>query len=262
MRKRLGQYYSEGAHETDVRIELPVGSYIPKFHRRMSSPSGVLPPKIPPIEPEAAKRKFPWWRIEVAAAALATIVIAKATLTHKHVQPKSAFSQFWAPVFATRQPVLVCISSPVIYAPTLDVLKKGAMAHPGLYDSQLQWTMNPLELDPNTPLKWKDIAPLPDEFVGKAHVYTVASLAILFDRIHKPIQIKVGSDFFFNYLQNSPAVLLGAFDNPWSVRMAAELPFPFREQDGVIAEREARAASGVQERDPPTPRTSRWLHGS
>ena len=32
IRKRIAQYYHEPGHETEIRIDLPLGSYLPEFH--------------------------------------------------------------------------------------------------------------------------------------------------------------------------------------------------------------------------------------
>ena len=249
VRKRLGQYYTEEEHEPKVRIEIPVGSYIPEFHWGPPAHSTPALTDTPVIPQSAPRPKFGAWKtavmasvlailgITVAAGVLAMLGIKVAIVRRNPVQPPSPLDQFWAPVLATGQPVLICISSPVTFLPSLNFLKKNSQAHRGLYDSPLETELNPLQLDPNTPLEWKDIVSISDEEVAKVHVYAVVGLVELFDRIHKLSQVKIGSDISFNDLQNSPAVLLGAFDNPWSVRMTADLPFHFREQDRTIVEK-------------------------
>ncbi len=52
VRKRLAQYYHERSSSSQVRIELPVGSYVPEF--RWNSP-------VPPAEPET-----PWQSVSGA----------------------------------------------------------------------------------------------------------------------------------------------------------------------------------------------------
>jgi hypothetical protein len=237
VRKRLHQYYAEEEQAPAVRIELPVGSYIPKFHLPTSPDATPPQVKSPVIEQITPRTKRLGWKIAALAAAVVIIGIVVASTMRRHVQQKSQLDEFWAPVFATQQPVLICISSPVLYYPDLDLYAKANRSHPGLYDSEVKRAINPLQLDPNTALKWKEIEPRPDIFVSKVHVYNVALLSALFERIHKTSQVKVGSDLSYNDLQNSPAVLLGAFDNSWSVRMTAELPFYFQDRDGTIVER-------------------------
>jgi len=237
VRRRLGEYYAEEERAPEVRIELPVGSYIPRFHSNTAHLAETQTAASPAIEQERPRSKHLSWKIAAGTALVAILAIPLISTMRSHVQQKSPFNEFWAPAFATGQPILICISSPVLYIPGSDLYTESSHAHPGLYDSFSQRSVTALQLDPNTRLKWKDIEPRADVFVNKAHVYNVALLSALFERLHKTSQIKVGSDFSYNDLQNSPAVLLGAFDNPWSVRMAAELPFYFDDRDYTIVER-------------------------
>src|SRR6516162_8583858 len=54
IRKRLAQYYSEPRHRDQLRIELPIGSYIPEFHWPEGNPPAAVPvePLPPRLEPE------------------------------------------------------------------------------------------------------------------------------------------------------------------------------------------------------------------
>lgn len=62
VRKRLMRYYSESGVNSDLRLEIPVGSYIPDFHWTAQDPAvegPVLPPDpaldIPPVPPVASR---------------------------------------------------------------------------------------------------------------------------------------------------------------------------------------------------------------
>lgn len=48
IRQRIAQYYHEPGHETELRIELPLGSYVPVFHLAAAAP--VLTPAAGPSE--------------------------------------------------------------------------------------------------------------------------------------------------------------------------------------------------------------------
>src|SRR5260370_39393911 len=67
VRKRLAQYYQEaGPAANGLRIELPLGTYVPEFRTAGHS----VPPKI---EPPAAK-STPWLPLVLVIAALAGLV--------------------------------------------------------------------------------------------------------------------------------------------------------------------------------------------
>src|SRR6202041_1002060 len=85
IRKRIAQYYQEPGHETELRLSLPAGSYIPQFHwpqaAKETSHTEIVvaspPPaslSVEPLEvettPDQSRRGF--WR-PVTAAILATV---------------------------------------------------------------------------------------------------------------------------------------------------------------------------------------------
>ncbi len=107
LRKRVAQYYHEPAHDTELRIDLPPGSYVPEF-RPAGRPAAVAPIG-PPDSP--AKRLKPV-RLIAAGAAVACLGFM---LWLRPWVPKSAFAQFWDPVWDA--PGAVVISLPGRPAP-------------------------------------------------------------------------------------------------------------------------------------------------
>jgi hypothetical protein len=247
VRKRLAQYYSEEDSTAEVRIEIPVGSYVPKFHWKAVVPPDNPPvPEIPQVKQEAVQAKEEavsaepvrgkFGRVQIAlfASLLVFLGLACSIAIRRQSHEKSAFDEFWAPVFNTGQSALICLAAPVTYAVNSKLYALAASAHPGMYDTQVKRDSTPLELDPETPLRWKDLTPLPDYSVNKDDAYVAAELTDLFARIHKTSQVRIGRDFTYEDLRNSPAVLIGAFDNPWTMRVGSELPILFREPEGIV----------------------------
>jgi hypothetical protein len=230
VRRRLAEFYAGEERAPELQIELPVGSYIPKFHWR--SPADAAPPQDQTltVEQNAPQAKLWVWKAAVAATVLLILGITAAIIIRKNDHQKSSFEEFWAPVSTTGQPILICVPSPVGYAFTSNPYAKANQAHSGLYDSPAKRSITPLQLEPDTPLKWKDVIPLVDFYVNKDDAYVAAELSELFARIHKPSQPRFGSDFTYEDLRNSPAVLIGAFDNPWAVRIISDFPIVFREE--------------------------------
>ena len=230
VRRRLAQYYAEEEQTPEVRIEIPVGSYVPIFHWGPAENSLPPPSEIGATPRNAWRPKLRAWGTAVAAIVLVVLGIGTARMIQEFTHLRSSFDEFWAPVFTTGEPVLICLSSPVLYHPMPKLYMKGGQAHPGLYDTQVEQAVTVLQLDPNTPMEWKDIEPLTDIYVAKADTYAATDLTELFARIHKTSQVRIGRDFTYEDLRHSPAVLIGAFNNPWSIRMVAELPIYFSEQ--------------------------------
>ena len=158
VRKRLAVYYTEEEQTPEVRIEIPVGSYIPVFHWNPPAHS-KNPSAGDQVVSQIAQPRLRAWGILAAVIVLIVLGIALASTIRKNVPQKSQLDEFWAPVLATGQPVLICISSPVVYEPNQSLYMRASKAHPGLYDRPEKQAVNPLQLEPSTSLEWKDIEP-------------------------------------------------------------------------------------------------------
>jgi hypothetical protein len=244
VRRRLAQYYTQEELNPGVRIEIPVGSYVPKFHWNRSVADAAIVP-IPVTNDNASDNASPPFaetpklptKKWIVVAAVATVCVLAAVARHMFTPAKSMFETFWAPASTGNDQVLICIPTPVSYAVSSELYQKGRTLHPGSYNTQTERENTPLQLDPETDLKWKNLTPLVDYYVNKDDAYVAADLSALFGRLGKGSQVRMGHDFSYEDLRHSPAVLVGAFDNIWTIRVGAELPFVFREEDGAIAER-------------------------
>jgi hypothetical protein len=227
VRRRLGQHYLEEANSPEVRIELPVGSYVPEFHWG--------PAETPPHKEEllpSKKRARAGMVIVVLAVVALTAVLAVVISGRRGTQPASMLGQFWAPLFTTSQPVLICLASPVVYRPSLDLYRRYSQTHPTEFQTEVERFSNVLRLDPNETLRWKDMIPYTEFYVAKGDALAAARLSALFVQINKPSQVRIGTNYSFEDLRNSPAVLIGAFNNRWTLQMTSSLLFVFVEDNG------------------------------
>jgi hypothetical protein len=226
VRRRLEQYYYAAPGPSPVRIELPHGSYAPEFRWRNGPPFVVKTPDSP-----GKKRWLTGTAMAVAVVALAVIAGLATKLYQK--PSESALQQFWSPVFATSQPVLICLAKPVFYRPSLELYRRYSMSHPGTFQTEVERYSQPLPFDPKEKLVWGDLLLYHEYGVAVGDVYVAARLSALFDHIDKPSQIRVGTNSFED-LRNSPAVMVGAFNNRWTLQMTSNLRFGFAEQEGSL----------------------------
>ena len=83
-------------------------------------------------------------------------------------------------------------------------------------------------------IAWGDMVEMPGFGVAMGDAYVAARLSALFARINKPSQVRIGSHYSFADLRNSPAVLVGAFNNRWTLQMTSNLRFVFAEEEGRL----------------------------
>jgi len=209
IRKKLAQYYVEGVNDSKVRIELPSGSYYAEFHFASEK-------ELAPIAVQVAPRK----QIPVAIALVVVVALALAAalifapLNLQH----SDLDDLWSPVLKTPGAVLVCVGLQAAYnlrsAPAQDAVQ-------GIIEKQ----GNP---PPNRrPLREDDLILLKDRYVALDDALCLVRMTSLLERYKKAYRIRVERSTSFADFRDNPAVLIGAFDNPWTLRAAGQLRYTF-----------------------------------
>ena len=211
IRRRIAQYYQEPGHELEVRISLPLGSYIPRFewpHPEQASPEGHEPIAVAgpkeiaadsaPVHAAGAKLKTKGYWVLVASVVLLALGIAM-VWSAAHPRP-SMLDRFWAPVLGSRDPVVVCFPQSHFDGITL------RNAADPTQQRQLQEKMSAVLVD--------DLQPL-------------VSLSGLLDTRHQPYILMGEDTATLTDLRRGPAIFLGAFDNAWTLRITRGLRFRF-----------------------------------
>jgi hypothetical protein len=232
VRRRLEQYYNEFSKAPEVHIYLPIGTYAPEFQQ---------PPVVVPVEvstqPRPSDESSRKWKLLARSAVginlLLLMVLVAPGIQRKIARP-SALQQFWAPVFSTSQPVLVCLPKPILYRPSSWLYDRYAKTHPGTFQTQVERFNQPLPLDPDQKILWGDMLTFPDFGLVSGDVYAAFRISEALGQIGKSRQIRIGNESSFDELRSSPAVLIGAFSNRWTMEMTSDLRFVFEEKDGIL----------------------------
>jgi hypothetical protein len=219
VRKRLYRYYMDPTHEQELRITLPVDSYIPEARLPAVETTGA--PSL--LEPEtlAVVRKAPSnsmrrrWLLGTASAGLLTLSVVIALALHK----KSSLDLFWAPVTQQPSPVLIVMGQPIVY----NLLS--AQAQASLHGAG---ALQPsLESPADKALSRKDLVILPDRYVALGDAVCLVRLTALLEKYGKPYRIRGQRSTSFADLRENPAILIAAFNNEWTLHTAGQLRFTF-----------------------------------
>ncbi len=221
VRKRLGQFYDRAGNGSGIRIVLAAGSYVPEFRKN--------PVEEPPAlrQPDAgSNRGRTWWAVALGILALVAGYLYFRT-------PPSALADFWQPTLHSPKPVVICLGQPVVYHLSRRLHERYRQTlppdrPPGPYIIPLK----PGDIEAS------DILPVPDQYVGAGSAQAAARLSALLAGWKKASQIRIGNDFSFYDLRNSPAVLEGAFSNEWTLKLSQRMPFVFLQEKGVRGIRE------------------------
>lgn len=239
VRRRLEQYYREVADFPAVRIVLPIGSYSPQFqwHNGESQARPVPQPLSILVASAPVRHSKPLIFTAVALVALLVggLLVAR---FHRQSAPQTMLDQFWAPVFATQQPVLICLAKPVVYRPTAELYRKYSAKHPGTFQTEEERYNNALPLGEDETVQWGEITPLQNYGVALGDVYAAVRVSSLLGQLRKPSQVRIGSNYSFEDLANSPSVIVGAFNNRWTMQLTQGLHFTFIDEDDQYQIRE------------------------
>lgn len=228
VRKRLMQYYYDSAHDQELVIELPTGSYVPVFHFAEAAAEPDLPTAVPEPSLQAAipapaaesSRSSSGLRWLLVAALVIVACAAGLGIGLRYhsdqppPQPPTAIDRFWAPITAGSATATYCLGEP---AKNLDVgsINSLEIPPPGTKPEPLYFRLHQSGL------------------FAMADVITLTRTAATLETRHKAFRVVAASDASFAQLREGPIVLIGAFDNIWTLRVTQKLRFGFESKDGV-----------------------------
>lgn len=260
LRRRLEQYYQSGeAKGTPVQIVIPPGSYRPTFilHPAAKGASSGNGLKDSPLassredthEPQESRPspmegkptllgklppKVKWRTVAIGAATACAILIAAWFGTANW--RKSEFDLFWEPLLETKKTVLIYTGPGWVYVPSASFEQRFRPAN-SVSDEQLpmgKW--GPPNLADGQVLSASDLVLDKFDYSGSGELVACAKLAVLLTSHHRRFDLRSDDNLPFADIRNSPAVLLGAYNNFWTMETTKDLPF-FYDRDVRIRER-------------------------
>ncbi len=243
LRRRLEHYYETAESAgSSVQIVIPLGSYRATFILRPGTngrsngstamdphPAATLDSGEKHLEQEAAAslpkvpRKARWraWAISAAAACAIVLTVWTATVDRR----KSEFDLFWGPVFESKKTVLIYTGPALVYVPSASYKDKLRPLDPttDLTLPMERWGLP--ELAEGQVLTSKDLVLDKTSFAGSGELVACAKLAVVLATHHRSYDLRSDADLPFADLRESPAVLLGAYNNFWTMETTNSLPF-------------------------------------
>ncbi|MGC2639440.1 MAG: hypothetical protein WA294_19805 [Acidobacteriaceae bacterium] len=205
IRKRVAQYYQDPAHNQELRIALTSGSYVPQFHWPTPDEMGFardpLPDKVEDPHPERTHHGFPAVLVRSLIAAAAVAAIGLISVFAWQRMHRSAFDTFWQPVLSSQEPVLLCIADQLEYSEF--ELRDAA-------DPSKQFLLK----DNLTAIVMDDLDP-------------VVRVAGMLQSQGKHYMLQGEGATNLDQLRRTPTVLIGAFDNAWTLRLTHPLRYHF-----------------------------------
>lgn len=215
IRKRISEYYENPAHQHELRIDLPAGSYIPVFQRgaaNVETPAplplaALIEPTLfietPAPIPKAAAYEMvrPKWQIFAAGAVLLLLIAAVvAGFTVWRGSRNSSLTALWKPLLTPPLPMLICIADE----------PRGKIV--------LMDAANPVsqEIPGNIP-----------SIVDVENIFPVTDLTSMIASHGQRYNVQGQRRTTISDLSRGPAILMGAYNNVWTLRLTRNLRFHF-----------------------------------
>ncbi len=214
LRKRMLRYYEDPAHLRELRLSLPVGSYVPRFEQpgvdasaEVVDSSHVEQRDLPPLaileETPTGRWKGPMRKhanFSVLAGLVLIVLALGVAEAYRVAHRKDAVARFWAPLSESSQPIMIC---------TADQNENGA----SLIDAN-----NPMQPvhEKNSPsiMSAETLSPVVDitgHLTATGHTFRVQTQA----------------QTTFSDIAAGPVVVVGAFNNFWTLELTRSLPIHF-----------------------------------
>jgi len=201
IRRRIAQYYHEHGHEAEIRINLVPGSYVPEFEM----PAG--PPQPAPAPAQRHKTRY-----VVGLAVIVPLLISAAWF--KPWIPRGALDRFWGPVVDSPASVLMCVGQRQFLGSSPE---PGQQATGDLPDAS----------GSTAPITLFTLYYMGSQNIAFTDATTLGRLTGLLQAKRKRYHIRSQSSTTFADLRDAPVILIGAFNNDWTMRLMGPMRFNF-----------------------------------
>jgi hypothetical protein len=236
IRKRIAQYYQEPGHEEELRIDLPLGSYVPHFlpathpisiaehhnQRDQSDPSIAIASALERemVGPEAiglapkqsvAVAGMRRWRTILVSALLILLVTtaALAGILLRNRWKDQGINYFWRPIIAAGPPALIVIG-------VHSLNERGQDEVPNVHSSSTRDGQENML----AAMVRSDMIPVSD-------IVSYSEITDLLTRRTHTYRTKGSADTTLEDLRQGPVILIGGLDNVWTKRLVAPLRYSF-----------------------------------
>ena len=248
VRKRIALFYEATEAATrQVKIAVPSGSYKASFEFAGSrnveassnepSPEMVVPAivinrsiELPPVIPPASEssknpplriRQSPWMVSTVVILLLITAIYALFRSTRE-----TAFDRFWSPVLKAPNRSVIYVGSNAVYYLSGDFVDRYRREH-RLDKVESMGREFLVPLGSNDVVNGNDLVPEKDTYVTVGDAAATARIASLLSARKKSYDMRFGGDISVGDLRERPAILIGGFNNSWTLEMTDNLRFVF-----------------------------------
>jgi hypothetical protein len=248
VRKRIALFYEATEAATrQVKIAIHSGSYKASFEfpgsrdvevsfnqppAEMNIPAIVASPSIELLPaPSPAKESTKTtprsiWRSPWMVLAVVILLLIPAVYGLLRSTRETAFDRFWSPVLKAPNRSVIYVGSNAVYYLSGDFVDRYRREHQ-LDKVESMGREFFVPLGSNDVLKGNDLVPEKDTYVTVGDAAATARIASLLSVRKKSYDMRFGGDISVGDLRERPAILIGGFNNSWTLEMTDNLRFVF-----------------------------------
>jgi hypothetical protein len=263
VRKRLAIYYQNEGAQSPIRISIPSGSYHTSV--KPNSDSALAEPVAEPStqhfkagtapDEEVRPRHKTFRQILVISSVFVLVVAFGIVISRADRDRNDHFATFWAPVAAGPRPPIIYVGSSAIYRLKQPFIEQYRLSHPA-FKPQQNGREFTVPLAAQDFIKPTDLLPDDKSFVTVGDVAAAVSITSMLAERKQPYDLRIGEDVVFGDFRAAPVILIGAFNNSWTIELSNDQCFAFG-ADNTIREtkgqrrvwRTVRDAQGVPHED-------------
>jgi hypothetical protein len=244
IRKRLAQFYQgEGSHSA-ILIEISPGSYHATFTERperstappqqtsASSPgstSGAIAERIGASTAAYANDVSYGTQRKISIAWLllaACLLLGAASSIGLLFWPRAPIEVFWKPFVDVPNPVLIYSGANPVYRLSNEFLNRYEATHP-LNSSERHGLEFAIPLSRDMKINPSDFVAFQNDFLTLGDLTANVRITSLLATHRKEFDLRCGRDVVFGDFRQLPTILIGAFNNSWTMKFTGDVPLIF-----------------------------------
>lgn len=227
LRSKLELHYAQCGYEPEVTIRVPVGSYAPQFE--FKAPEGTCHRR----RSSATKAEFVMFLLSVLVLMCSAVLVG----WHGSQTLPAPLAWFWGPALKNSKTMDIVVGTTHLYE-----IASPQAGCDSVTTTRLQFLKQPRELSPG---RRQDrpacgsfpLIPNTGMYVGTGATAAISYLTTTFNRVGMRVDVHMGQTPRSGKNTGNSLVLIGAFNNPETLRICEDLRFSFkegREQVGIV----------------------------
>lgn len=242
VRKRLAQFYLGDGTQSAVRIEISPGAYHATFTEVLPSPitpsaeaasalrqpehQGSSPLAEPADDVHRGSRMILPKQLTIGLGFMFCAVLGIVYTLSILFRSPAPIEVFWRPFTAASGPVLLYSGSNAVYMLSTGFLSRYEATH-HVDSLERRGREFVVPMSQGVKLEPGDLVPHTNDFITLGDLSANVRIASLLTEHRKKFDLRSGDDVAFGDLRQSPTVLIGGFNNSWTMELTGDLPFIF-----------------------------------